>query len=283
MGYFFGLGKQVIRHNQLLPGASKWGIICINYCWLNSGIVETVAWEPGKTLKDIIQEFDEVIREADWVIGKNSDRFDNKMINSMRMFSGLAGMPEWTKYTDDLERQMRRYFKLPSQSLDYISGQFGLGGKDKMDFNDWIDIQNYMLVSEMNLDEIKKVTRHFVWQLIADDVCDILFKSKYSTINTSGAKALNKMIQYGRKDVKDTEELWLRLSEHFEPKFNMATFKQVHTGCKHCGSTNLGNRSGIKIRISNKTRYREMRCRDCGCYAGRQTISGVKERLGRIG
>jgi len=35
---------------------------------------------------------------------------------------------------------LRRYFIFPSQGLDYISKALGLGGKVKMEFQDWIDI-----------------------------------------------------------------------------------------------------------------------------------------------
>lgn len=163
----------------------------------------------------------------------NSDRFDVKMINAARMFSGLPGMPEWSKYTDDLEKQMRKHFRMPSQSLDYISHQLGLGGKIKMEFADWIDI-------------VEK--------------------------NENGWKAFKRMIKYNKKDVVDTRKLWYHLSEHFEPKFNMATYIDERLCCRHedCGSTDL-KKNGT--RYSGKTRYQEYHCRSCGRYAGRSPIN----------
>ncbi len=95
---------------------------------------------------------------------------------------------------------MRRYFRLPSQSLDYISNQLGLGGKIKMEMQDWIDI----------------VTK-----------------------NANGEKSLKKMTKYCRKDVEDTRTLWNRLSKHFEPKFNMNAFNETRNACKQCGSDNV--------------------------------------------
>ena len=66
------------------------------------------------------------------------------------MFHGLPGNPEWSKYSEDLEKQMRRYFRLPSQSLDYISDMCGVGGKVHMNIGDW------KAISEMReLDDLK--------------------------------------------------------------------------------------------------------------------------------
>lgn len=239
--YVWGLGKQVVRHNQLDVDWSRHGIICITYCWNDGKPAQCIDWgyEEQDTGK-VVKEFDKIIKQADWVIGKNSDKFDSRMINAARMFAGLPGMPEWMRYRDDLEKQMRKYFRLPSQSLDYISGQLGLGGKIKMEFQDWIDI------------------------------CE-------KTAN--GEKALAKMIKYGKKDVVDTRTLWNKLSEHFEPRFNAATYYHECLACKHCGSTELT--PNTREKHQGKTIYREYRCKDCGRYAGRSRVpSNEHTRIG---
>lgn len=243
LAYVWQCGKQVVRHNQLKEGFDQPKIICVTYAWGEKGPVECIDWGyEEQDSKKVIQEFDQIIKQADMAIGKNSDRFDTKMINAVRMLNGLPGIPEWTKYKDDLEKQMRRYFRLPSQSLDYISKQFGLGGKIKMEFQDWVDI-------------LEK--------------------------NKNGQKALNKMIKYGKKDTRDTRILWYKLAEHFDTIWNQATFDKVLIACKHidCGSLEL-NLDGI--RISGKIRYQQYRCRKCKRYAGRSTISPVQSKLGRL-
>lgn len=202
--WVWGTGKQYVSHKQLAKGEDMWGIICITYCWNDGKPAQSIDWgyKQQNTLR-VVEKFDKIIAKADHVIGKNSDRFDVKMINACRMLSGLPGYPEWSKYTDDLEKQMRKYFRLPSQSLDYISHKLGLGGKIKMEFQDWIDI-------------VEK--------------------------NENGLKSFNKMIKYGKKDVEDTRYLFEQLSEHFEPKFNMNDFvNDGIERCRYenCGSTNL--------------------------------------------
>ena len=199
--YVWGLGDQTIRHGQLVAGSKQWGIICVTYCFNDGKPAKVIDWgyEEQDTAK-VVAEFDEVIKSADVIIGKNNKRFDNKMLNAARMLAGLPGMPDWVNKTEDLEVQMRRYFRLPSQSLDYISEQLGYGGKIKMEFQDWIDI-------------VEKTP--------------------------NGKKAFDKMLKYGKKDVVDTRDLWDRLSEHFDTRINMNTFNNTHDGCKHCGGTNL--------------------------------------------
>lgn len=234
--YIWQPGKQYVGHKQLVKGHDMWGIICVTYCWNDGKPAKSIDWgyNQQNTLR-VVEKFDEIIKRADHVIGKNSDRFDNKMINSCRMLSGLPGMPEWIKYTDDLEKHMRKHFRLPSQSLDYISHKLGLGGKIKMEFQDWIDI-------------VEKTE--------------------------NGRESFNKMIKYGKKDVEDTRQLWYTLSEHFEPKFNMNTYDSSNGDrCRYedCGSYHLLNNG---TRILNRIRYQQYICGDCGRYAGRKPVNG---------
>ncbi len=280
--YLFGLGKQRVGHKQLVPGHSRYGIICINYCWLRDGKVQTIAWNPKTGLKGVISEFDKIIKQADLVVGKNSDRFDNKMINAARMLEGLPGLPEWTRYTDDLEKQMRKHFRLPSQSLDYISNQLNLGGKVKMEFDDWVKISQYMMLLSARLEISDKNTLGVFTKL--------LYNKNYAKTLKEGKQAFDKMCYYGCKDVTDTETLWLVLSEHFEPKFHFGTYargvKNIKPDallCKQCGSDKLVPRSGIRIRVSNKTRFREYFCKKCNKYAGRISINDLGDNRGKIG
>jgi hypothetical protein len=241
--WVWNCGKQYVGHKQLVKEHNQYGIICIAYAWNDDKPAKVLDW--GYDEQDtgrLVKEFDEIIQQADHVIGKNSDRFDNKMINAARMFAGLPGIPSWTKYTDDLEKQMRKHFRMPSQSLDYISNQLGYGGKIRMEFQDWIDI-------------VEKTPE--------------------------GPKAFKKMLKYNKKDVEDTRSLWYYLSSHFEPKFSMANYMNDRICCRHedCGSRNV-KKNGI--RWSGQVRYQEYFCNNCGRYAGRTSlaVSGREGRIG---
>lgn len=226
--YVWRTGKQYINYKQL--EVKQYNIICITYCWNDS--------KPGKALvfdyktqdcTKVIKQFDELVVKADITIGKNSDRFDTKHINTQRMLTQDYGMPDWTAHTDDLEKQLRKHFYLPSFSLDYISELLGFGGKDSMEMRDWINI----------LEQTK-----------------------------DGRKSLKKMVKYGIKDVEDTRSVWNRLSKHFKPKFNMATFAQDHV-CVNCGSKKI-HKNGT--RQAGKTKYQNWFCRSHGGFAGRTPI-----------
>ncbi len=141
LAYIWRLGEQVVRHYQLAEAGDKYGIICISYAWNDGKPAKVIHWDYNKQDSGrVVREFDKIIRQADITIGKNSDRFDVKHINTQRLLNNLPPLPEWVDYTDDLEKQLRKYFIFPSQGLDYISKELGLGGKVKMEFQDWVDI-----------------------------------------------------------------------------------------------------------------------------------------------
>lgn len=241
--YIWQTGKQYVSHNQLIKGHDQYRIICITYCWDDDKSAKCIDWGyESQDTRKVIEEFDKIAEQADLLVGKNSDRFDIKMINAARMFAGLPGRPNWVKCSDDIEKQMRKYFRVPSQSLDYYSKHLNLGGKIRMEFQDWIDI-------------VEK--------------------------NKDGQKALAKMIKYGKKDVEDTRKLWRLLSSHFDSKFNNATFNAEKFMCKHadCGSTDL-SKDGTVVR--GGCRYQQFKCHKCGRYAGRSLISETSGKLGGI-
>ena len=194
--YVWGLGKQVVRHAQLDKDHSRHRIITIQYAWNDGKPAKALHWDlETQDQTKMLEEFEKLANQADILVGKNSDRFDIKHIFAQRMFHNMAGYPEWVSKSDDLEKQMRRYFKLPSQSLDYISSQLGLGGKNEMGFQDWIDI-------------VEKAPK---WK-----------------------EKLKKMIKYGCKDVEDTRTIWNYASKHFKLKSIWRREEVVGLTCRHC-------------------------------------------------
>lgn len=270
----FRLGKTVLRHNQLLKGYfSRTRIICVTYRWAHERKSKIITWgDSEKDEKKMIIEFDKLVNEADIVIGKNSDSFDNKHMNTHRMWNDLPGMPEWTKHTDDLERQMRRHFNLMSFSLDYFSEQLGLGGKDKMEFADWEAINLYRIVQVQGI-----TTREGAAAI------EMISGKSFSKIKREGKVALKKMFKYGLKDTDDTLAIWNYAVKHFEPKYNAATalYKTHGLVCKlpGCGSANL-TKNGT--RIGGQTIYQHFRCNDHHGYAGKASINQKTGKLGKM-
>jgi DNA polymerase elongation subunit (family B) len=153
--YIWKCGDQVVRHNQLVEGASQTKIISLAYAF-NNDKVQTLHWDYEKQDdKIIVKEFTRLTKLADIIIGKNNNAFDNKHIHTRLMFHKLSSSHDLMLKSEDLERQMRRYFNLQSFSLDYISNELGLGGKVKMELSDWIDI-----VEKKNIKSFHKMIKY---------------------------------------------------------------------------------------------------------------------------
>jgi hypothetical protein len=255
-------GEQVVRHNQLDHGYNEYRISTIAYKWLQDKKVHVL------TAEDKISRFDEEVKKADIIIGKNSDRFDVKHINTQRLLQGLPPMPQWLDSNDDLEKQMRRFFAFPSMSLDYISQIFGLGGKVKMEFQDWIDIENMKLLKKLFIEnkDLSYSQRK--------NISFALFGSDHLSILKAGDKALDKMVFYNKKDVKDTEKALLKVLPHIKLKHNAATANDGK-GCITCGSLAL---APLKVIIKGKTKYQQFECLNHGGYAGKATWKYSKTR-----
>lgn len=260
----FSLGKQIVNHKCLDKAHNMYDIICISYGYTDSDKVHTLHWGYGpESSASMIAKFDKVIKKVQDenipIIGKNNKRFDDKHLNTHRWLNGEPGMPEWGKYTDDLETQLRRYFYLPSYSLDYVSEIKGLGGKKRMEFSHWVNIQDYKHAQRLiALIGLKAVTK----------ISELVFKRPLKEVLREGKKALKEMCIYNQKDVSDTKEIILDVSKHCEFKSNVIADYKGQLRCKDpsCGSTNI-KKNGP--RISNGIKYWQFYCNDHNGYAGK--------------
>lgn len=274
--WIWRLGDNTIRHAQLCKAQFSYQILTITYCFNDGGPVKVLDW----TDPDMLSKFDEIIQSADITIGKNSDRFDVKHLNTQRMLAGNEGIPQWAMYTEDLEKQLRKHFALPSFSLDYVSELLGLGGKRKMEFQDWIDIVEYQTVL--------KLQEHLCPDQLME-VVPIICGRDYIDILKAGPVKQKKMNTYGQKDTADTRKIWNYCLKHFTPKYNAGTFNQDGAlRCKVCGSDDLQKRG---IRYAKTGEFQEFTCKSGArtqshTYAGRAKISrdedGEIKKYGKV-
>ena len=97
---------------------NTYNIICITYCWNDGKPGKALSWDyETQDSSLMIEEFDKIVKQADLVIGQNSDSFDIKHINTQRLMHGLTPMPEWATQTDDLLKQVR-------YPVEYLKGIF---------------------------------------------------------------------------------------------------------------------------------------------------------------
>lgn len=271
----FQLGKQFIGHKQLLPHRDSYDIITIQYMWSDDTEVKNLHWiGKDKDSSKLIKAFDKVVSKADIVIGKNSDRFDMKHVNTLRMLHNLPALPTWFQPSarDDVEKQMRKHFFLPSYSLDYIAKLLLGSGKDTMEFADWLKIRNYKEALDLKK-EIKDIKS-------LNAACKYWYGEKYCEVVRLGKESQDKMIHYGNKDVLDTLMVWNRIKDYCQPKLNVGRFKGHQDGnylrCKHCGSEDIYKNGLDNRQATPKQRFN---CRSCKKHAGSGTIS----KTGKIG
>jgi hypothetical protein len=138
LAWIWRTGKQYITHDQIKRD-QKFDIICICWKWDGESKIHSLDWGIKKQNSyDMIEKFSKVIETADVCIAHNADKFDIKQINTQRLLHG-QGPIAWPTSEDTL-KQIRKYFALPSYSLDYLSKLLTGAGKDRMEFRDWIDI-----------------------------------------------------------------------------------------------------------------------------------------------
>lgn len=270
-------GKQFVNHKSLQPSRDQYDIITIQYMWMHENKVHNLNWVGQETSsRKMIEEFDKILGEADIVIGKNSDSFDSKHLNTLRMVHGLPPLENWliASSRDDLQKQMKRFFYLPSYSLDYMCKMLFKSGKDSMCFADWQEIRNYKEAYNFLQEGMDKKS--------LDILCKYLYNGTMKQVFELGKKAHKKMIKYGNKDVLDTKAAWLKLLPYIKPRLNKSRFLGHKTGeyitCRHCAGSNLSKR-GIDRR--NSTPKQEWHCKDCNMYAGRTTIL-KNNKLGKM-
>lgn len=127
-----------VTHEHIKAG-QKFDIICVCWKWGHEKEVHALDWGIKKQdSTKMLEKFTKVVEEADIIVAHNGDKFDVRHINTQRLLHGQPPIA-WPTSEDTL-KQFRKYFWLPSFKLDYISKMLGAGGKDRMCFQDWIDI-----------------------------------------------------------------------------------------------------------------------------------------------
>lgn len=130
-------GKQYVNHKNIVNG-ERFDIICIAYRWAHESRTKVLLWDKNQSSAQMVDAFTKIVESADVVIGQNSDAFDVKQVNTQRMLHNQRPIA-WPT-TEDLRKQVKKHFYVTSSSLEYMSKLLTEGGKDRMEFDDWLDI-----------------------------------------------------------------------------------------------------------------------------------------------
>ena len=116
-------------------------IICISYKWQNEDKIKHLSWDKDLCDKKLIQDFLEIMNEADEVIGHNGDRFDIKKVRTRAIYHRI---PMRAKIrTLDTLKKAKSGFSFPNNKLDTIAKFLGVGAKiDHEGIKMWDKVEN---------------------------------------------------------------------------------------------------------------------------------------------
>lgn len=127
IGWFWRAGyKQNIGVNQILKERA---VICVSYKWLNENIVYNLTWDINQNDYFLIEQFINVLNEADLIVAHNGDNFDLKWLRTRALYHGLHKqmLPNYKQF--DTLKVAKSKLYLNSNRLDYISKFLGFEGK----------------------------------------------------------------------------------------------------------------------------------------------------------
>ena len=87
LGWFWRAGyKQNIQPNQIIKERA---IICVSYKWQGEDEVYNLNWDKNQCDYFLIQQFIEVLNEADLIVAHNGDNFDLKWLKTRALIHNL--------------------------------------------------------------------------------------------------------------------------------------------------------------------------------------------------
>ena len=113
-------------------------IICVSYKWLGEEEIYSLAWDKNQDDRFLLEQFIEVLNEADLIVAHNGDRYDLKFIKTRAIFHGLSMYLNYPQF--DTLKVAKKKFMFNSNKLDYIADFLGYGNKIKTEMKLWDDI-----------------------------------------------------------------------------------------------------------------------------------------------
>ena len=110
-------------------------IICVSYKWLGEDKVYNLTWDKNQSDEFLLEQFIEVLNEADLIVAHNGDRFDLKWIKTRAIKHGLKMLVDYPQF--DTLKVAKKKFLFNSNKLDYISKFLGYDGKITTNYGLW--------------------------------------------------------------------------------------------------------------------------------------------------
>lgn len=115
-----------------------WSILSVAWKWLGDSIVNCVSVRSNDVFNDygVVHAFHDVLMQADYIIGHNSDKFDVRKFNTRVIKHGLIPVHPITSI--DTLKEARKIGAFTSNTLSYLLNYFGLAQKEESP--DWLKI-----------------------------------------------------------------------------------------------------------------------------------------------
>lgn len=123
--YSWGLWDQNIAINQIIKPSE---MICWAAKWYGQKKIQFDSIHVS-TRRQMVKRIYKLVNEADAIIHYNGTSFDMPILNQEFLFLGLDPPSSYTNI--DLLRTARSQFRFPSNKLEYVSSQLGIGQKVK--------------------------------------------------------------------------------------------------------------------------------------------------------
>ena len=125
------VGPAMLEHDIfLLSYAAKWS----DGTKVQSGVL-TPSEARGQDDSRIVKSLAHLMKQADYLVAHNGDRFDLPMVNNRLLVNGLD--PIGHVQTIDTLKLARTTFRFASNRLDYLAKLLGFGGKHHTSFDLW--------------------------------------------------------------------------------------------------------------------------------------------------
>lgn len=133
--WIWGLGKQVVTHKQI---AEESKIISIQWMFEGDKKVSYLTWDKKQDDKKMLELFVDIANTAKVAITQNGKDFDLKVLRWRLNVHQLKPLNDLVII--DTLKLSRQAFRPASHKLDYRSKIYGLGGKIRMELEDWIAV-----------------------------------------------------------------------------------------------------------------------------------------------
>jgi hypothetical protein len=232
----WGTGEQYVAYSQLVKGTET-KIITAQYKYaLVDKKSKYLVWDKTSKGHDdsvMVEEITKLINTADIVIGQNSKQFDIKVLQERAKILRLP--PVSVDFMIDTLTSSRSSFRALSHKLDYRSKQFGLGGKNKMEMADWIDILEGRVSPEKKM---------IPYGLKDTDDTEMLFWKElpyYNLPKSTINKILKLIIKPEQSIVKKSGLFCKDCAKRRQRRFDIGTVPGINEAiCNNCKGFNIG-------------------------------------------